>query len=101
MTLPETETVDHPRKREEKTQNTDSHNTIKLSSNQLNYKGQFNHTTIQLRTQHKTLCKSEENQAMDKGGSIIYSMRSPPPPSTYLVREYIISAFALQVILCL
>ena len=30
MTLPESETVDHPRKREEKTQNTDSHNTIKL-----------------------------------------------------------------------
>ena len=39
MTLPEAETVDHPRKREEKTQNTGSHNTIKLSSNQLNYKG--------------------------------------------------------------
>ena len=30
MTLPESETVDHPRKRKEKTQNTDSHNTIKL-----------------------------------------------------------------------
>ena len=30
MTLPESETVDHPRKREEKTQNTDIHNTIKL-----------------------------------------------------------------------
>ena len=30
MTLPESETVDHPRKGEEKTQNTDSHNTIKL-----------------------------------------------------------------------
>ena len=30
MILPESETVDHPRKREEKTQNTDSHNTIKL-----------------------------------------------------------------------
>ena len=30
MTLPESETVDHHRKREEKTQNTDNHNTIKL-----------------------------------------------------------------------
>ena len=30
MTLPESETVDHPRQREEKTQNTESHNTIKL-----------------------------------------------------------------------
>ena len=32
MNLPESETVDHPRKREEKTQNADSHmyNTIKL-----------------------------------------------------------------------
>ena len=29
MTLPESETFDHTRKREEKTQNTDSHNTIK------------------------------------------------------------------------
>ena len=60
MTLPESETVDHPRKREE------THNTIKLSSSQLNYKGKFNHTTIQLRTQHKTPHKSDENQAMDK-----------------------------------
>ena len=42
MTLPESETVDHPRKREENTQNTDNHNTIKLSSNKLNYKEQFN-----------------------------------------------------------
>ena len=66
MTLPESETVDNPRKREEKTQNTGSNNTIKLSSNQLNYKRQFNHTTIQLKTQHKTLQKSDENQAMDK-----------------------------------
>ena len=30
MTLPESETVDHSRKRVEKTQNTDKHNTIKL-----------------------------------------------------------------------
>ena len=30
MTLPESETVDNPRKREEKTQNTDINNTIKL-----------------------------------------------------------------------
>ena len=30
MTLLESETVDHPLKCEEKTQNTDSHNTIKL-----------------------------------------------------------------------
>ena len=30
MALPKSETVDHRRKREEKTQNTDSHNTIKL-----------------------------------------------------------------------
>ena len=65
MTLPESETFDHHRNSEEKTQNTDSHNTIKLSSNQLNYKGQFNHATIQLRTQHKTPHKSEKNQAMD------------------------------------
>ena len=36
MTLPETEAVDHPRKREEKTQNADSNYTIKLEqSNQL------------------------------------------------------------------
>ena len=60
MTLPESETVDHPCKREENTQNTDRHNTIKLTSNQLNYKGHFNHTTLQLRTQHKTPHKSEE-----------------------------------------
>ena len=65
MTLPESETVDHPRKREGKTQNTDNHSTIKLSGNQLNYKGKFNHTTIQLRTHHKTPHKSEENQAID------------------------------------
>ena len=62
MTLPESETVDQPPKREEKTQNTDSHNTIKLSSNQLDYKRQFKHPTIQLRNRHK----SQENQAMDK-----------------------------------
>ena len=74
MNLPESETVDHPRKREEKTQNTDSHNTIKLSSNQLNYKGQFNHKTIQLRTQHKTPHKSEENQAMDIRKSPLYTV---------------------------
>ena len=30
MTLQESKTVDHSRKREENTQNTDSHNTIKL-----------------------------------------------------------------------
>ena len=30
MALPESETVDHSRRREEKTQNTDSINTIKL-----------------------------------------------------------------------
>ena len=30
MTLPKLVTVDCPRKREEKTKNTDSHNTIKL-----------------------------------------------------------------------
>ena len=30
MTLPESGTVHHPRKRDEKTQNTDSHNTVKL-----------------------------------------------------------------------
>ena len=30
MILPESETVDHPQQLEEKTQNTDSHNTIKL-----------------------------------------------------------------------
>ena len=30
MTLPESETVEHPLKREEKTQNTDINNTIKL-----------------------------------------------------------------------
>ena len=101
MALPESETVDHPQKRAEKIQNTDSHNKIKLSSNQLNYKGQFNHTTIQLRIQHKTPHKSEENQAMDKEESTIYSMRLPPSPSTSLVREYIISAFSLQVLLCL
>ena len=38
---------------------------------------------------------------MDKEESTIYIMRSPPPPSTPLVREHIISAFALQLILCL
>ena len=36
MALPESETVDRPRKREEKTQNVDSHNTVKLQQpNQL------------------------------------------------------------------
>ena len=30
MALTESETVDHPQKREEKTQNADSHNMIKL-----------------------------------------------------------------------
>ena len=35
---------------------------------------------------------------MDK--EVIYSMLSPPPP-TALAREYIISAFALHIILCL
>ena len=30
MTLPASEIADHPRKREEKTQNADSHNTIRL-----------------------------------------------------------------------
>ena len=36
MTLPESETVDHPRKLEGKTQNADSHSTIKLEQpNQL------------------------------------------------------------------
>ena len=30
ITFPESETVDHPRKHEEKTQNTDNHNTNKL-----------------------------------------------------------------------
>ena len=74
MTLPESEIVDHPPKREEKTQNTDSHNTIKLSSNQLNYKGQFNHTSIQLRTHHKTPYKSEENQAMGIRKSPLYTV---------------------------
>ena len=54
MTMSESETVDHPRKLAEKTQNIDSYNTIKLSSNQLNYKGQFfNHTTKQ--TDHQQL----------------------------------------------
>ena len=74
MTLPESETVSHPRKREEKPQTTDSHNTINLSINQLNYKGQFNHTTIQLRTQHKTPHKSVENQAMDIRKSSLYTV---------------------------
>ena len=73
MTLPELETFDHPRKREEKTQQTDSHTTIKLSSNQLDYKRQFNHTTIQLRTQYKTPHKSEENQAIDIRKSPLYT----------------------------
>ena len=36
MTLPELETIDHPRKPKEMTQNADSHNTIKLEQpNQL------------------------------------------------------------------
>ena len=36
MTFPDSETVDRPRKREKKTQNANSHNTIKLEqSNQL------------------------------------------------------------------
>ena len=74
MTLPELETVYHPRKRKEKTQSTDSHNTIKLSSNQLNYKGQFKHTTIQLKNLHKTLHKSEENQATDIRNSSLYTV---------------------------
>ena len=63
MTLPESETVDHPRNSEEKTQNTDSHNTIILGQpNQLERTPHHN----KLRTQHKTPQKSEENKAIDK-----------------------------------
>ena len=59
ITLPESETVDYPRKREEKTQNTDSHNTIKLEQpTQL----ERTITTPQYNevTQHKTPDTSEE-----------------------------------------
>ena len=71
MALPESETIDHPRKREE------SHKT-QTAIEQLNYlatcKGQFNYTTIQLRTQHKTPHKSEENQAIDIRKSPLYTV---------------------------
>ena len=57
MTLPESVTVDHPRKREEKTQNTDSLNTIKLEQpTQL----EAHHNTIKDPKQNVTqACKEE------------------------------------------
>ena len=66
MTLPESETVDHPRKRGEKIQKADSHNTIKLYRTTKSARKYNNHTTKQLKSQHKTPHKSEENQAMDQ-----------------------------------
>ena len=59
MTLQKSETVDHPRKREKKTQNTDSHNTIKLELPTQLERTMTNH--IKIRAQHKIPKKSEEN----------------------------------------
>ena len=75
MTLQKSETVDHPRKREKKTQNTDSHNRIKLELPTQLERTMTNH--IKIRAQHKIPKMSEENQAMD------------------------MEVFGLQVILCL
>ena len=63
MTLPESETIDCPWKREEK-QNTDSHDTNKLE--QPTQLDKTITTPQKIRTQHKTPQKSEENQAMYK-----------------------------------
>ena len=62
MTSPESKTVHHPLKGEEKTHNTDSQNTFRATSST---KKDNNHTK-KLRTQHKTPQKSKENQTMDK-----------------------------------
>ena len=64
MTLQKSETVDHPRKREKKTQNTDSHNTIKLELPTQLERTMTNH--IKIRAQNKIPKKSEENQSMNK-----------------------------------
>ena len=99
MTLPESETVD--RKCEEKTQNTDSHNTIKLKQPTRLEKtiATLQYNTIKDSTQ--TIHKSVEKGSSIRIESTIYSMRSLPPLSTSLAREYIISAFVLPDILCL
>ena len=65
MTLPESETVDHHRKREKKTLNTDNHNTIKLKQ-PTQLERAITIPKKQLRAQHKTPHRSKKNQAMDK-----------------------------------
>ena len=65
MTLTESETVDHPQKREEKTQNADSHNMIKLEQPNL-LESTITTPQPKKRSQQKTPHKSGENQAMDK-----------------------------------
>ena len=102
ITLPEFETVDYPRKREEKTQNTDSHNTFKL----------------ELPTQlERTITTSQENEGLNTKhhkslrkikqwirkfdlieAKIQYAIAST---SVNIFGIYIISAFPIQFILCL
>ena len=62
---PESETVDHPRKREEKTQNTDSHTTIKQEQPTELERTRTTPQKLHVRTQHKMPHKSDKNQAMD------------------------------------
>ena len=65
MTLSESETVDHPRKHEEKAQNTDSHNKIKLEQpTQLERTITTPRYNLGLVTKHHTCLR--KNQAMDK-----------------------------------
>ena len=73
MTLPESETVD--RKREEKTQNTDSHKTIKIEQPTRLEK---TITTLQYNTikdSTQTIHKSVEKGSLIRIESTIYSMR--------------------------
>ena len=97
MTLPESETVDHPQKREEKTQNADSHNTIKLE--QPNKLESTITTPKQFMSQRKTPHKSEENEAIDKEVwselSPLYTVYGHLHLLKHLWRGYI-SAFALR-----
>ena len=65
MTLPVSETIDHPRKSKENTQNTDSHNTIKLEQPTQLERTRTTPQKIKDSAKQETQ-KSEKNQAMDK-----------------------------------
>ena len=102
MTLPESETVGHPRKREEKTQNADSHNTIKLEQPaQLGRTITTPHNNYGLNTKHHTSLRKIKQwiRMFDRiESNIQYAVTST---SFNLFGLYMISAFAIQVILCL